>query len=245
MNSIARLFNRRQRYDDLSVSIEEHIAEKAEELMESGMTRRDAERAARRKFGNVALIQQRSREVWQWQALESILSDLKLALRRLKKSPGFAFTVLLTLAIGIGANTAVFTVIDSILIKPLPYPDSDRLVALWMQAPGAGGLSNFESGLRLSPSMYFTFAEHNRTFEALGIWATETASVTGFAQPEDIHIVGVSDGVLQALAVPRGRAAVVRGRPGSAPRTHRHARLWLLAEALWRPALGGRPQHCD
>ncbi len=162
------LFSRRRRYSDLSASIREHIEEKIDELMEEGMPRAQAERAARRAFGNVALIEQRSREAWQWPALESVLHDLKLALRRLRKSPGFAVTVILTLAIGIGANTAVFSVINSVLLKPLPYPDSDRLVALWLNAPGAGGLANFQSGLRLSPSMYFTFREHNRTFQSLG-----------------------------------------------------------------------------
>ena len=80
---------------------------------------------ARREFGNVALIAERSREEWQWRALESILADLKFTLRRLRKSPGFAATVLLTLAIGIGANTAVFSVVNSVLLKPLPYPHSE------------------------------------------------------------------------------------------------------------------------
>src|SRR6266700_106292 len=184
MKTIRQAFTRRQRYNDLTVSIQEHMEEKIDELVESGMSRREAEQAARREFGNVLLLEQRSREVWQWRALESMLADLKFTLRRLRKSPGFALTVLLTLAIGIGANTAVFSVIDGVLIKPLPYPESDRLAALWMQAPGAGGLSNFESGLRLSPSMYFTFAEHNKTFESLGIWSAGTVYVMGLAQPE-------------------------------------------------------------
>jgi len=73
------------------------------------------------EFGNVGLVEQRSREVWQWPALESILADLKFVFRRLRKSPGFTATVLLTLAIGIGANTAVFSVLNSVILKPLPY----------------------------------------------------------------------------------------------------------------------------
>ncbi len=106
----------------------------------------------------------------------------------MRKSPGFAATVILTLAIGIGANTAVFSVINSVLIKPLPYPRSDELVALWLNAPGAEGLANFQSGLRLSPSMYFTFREHNRTFQSLGVWTTDRANITGLAQPEEVHL---------------------------------------------------------
>ena len=107
MQSLSKLFSRRRRFDDISVSIQEHIEERAEELMEEGMARKEAEQAARREFGNVALMKERSREVWQWSALESLLADLKLVFRRLRKSPGFAATVLLTMALGIGANTAV------------------------------------------------------------------------------------------------------------------------------------------
>ena len=231
----ARLFKRRRRYDDLSASIQEHIEEKIEELVDEGMPRGQAEQKARREFGNVALIEQRSREVWQWPAVESILADLKFTLRRLRKSPGFAATVILTLAIGIGANTAVFSVIDSVLLKPLPYPHSEQLVALWLNAPGAGGLSNFQSGLRLSPSMYFTFREHNRTFESLGIWTTGLASVTGLARPEEVRIAWLSDGVLQSLAVP-----AVSGRLFSSIDQDPHgAKTVMLSYGYWQRRFGG------
>src|ERR1039458_449044 len=101
MKAISRLFSRGRRYDDLSVSIREHLEEKIEELMDEGMPRTQAEQIAKREFGNVNLVEERSREVWQWAALESVLTDLKLVFRRLRKSPGFATVVLLTLAIGI------------------------------------------------------------------------------------------------------------------------------------------------
>ncbi|HSZ15912.1 MAG TPA: ABC transporter permease [Terracidiphilus sp.] len=200
--SMLALFSRRRRYDDLSVSIQEHIAERADELEAEGMPRAKAEQTARREFGNVGLVEQRSREAWQWPALESIPADLKFIGRRLRRSPGFTVTVLLTLAIGIGANTAVFSVLNSVLLKPLPYPEPDRLVSLTLEAPGAEGLSDFINGLRLSASMYFTFARHNRTFESLGVWMPSTANVTGLAQPEEVHSEMVTDGVLQTLSVP-------------------------------------------
>ena len=84
-------------------------------------------------FGNVTLLRERSREVWQWQRLESLLADLKHVFRRLGRSPGFAITVVLTLAIGIGANTAVFSVLNSVLLRPLPYPEPEQLVSLRLQ----------------------------------------------------------------------------------------------------------------
>jgi len=202
MQWFTQFFSRRRRYEDISVSIQEHIEERTEELMADGIARKQAEQTARREFGNVTLLEERSREVWQWPALESILADLKFAFRRMGKSPGFAATVLLTLGIGIGANTTVFSVVNGVLLKPLPYPDSGRLVSLWLNAPGAGGLANFSSGLQLSPSMYFTFSEHNRSFQSMGIWTPNSASVTGVAEPEEVRTELVSDGVLQTLDVP-------------------------------------------
>jgi hypothetical protein len=202
MQGLKWLFDRRRRYDDPSVSIQEHIEERTEELMEEGVSRGQAEQTARREFGNVTLLRERSREEWQWSRVESILADIKFAFRRLRKSPGFAVTVLLTLGIGIGANTTVFSVVDGVLLKPLPYPDSDWLVALWLDAPGAAGLANFTSGLRLSASMYFTFSEQNRTFQSLGVWTSGTANVTGLARPEEVHTELISDGVLETLDVP-------------------------------------------
>jgi predicted permease len=202
MQGLSKLFNRRRRYDDISVSIQEHIEERTEELMEEGMARKEAEQAARREFGNRALMEERSREAWQWAGLESTLADLRLTFRRLRKSPGFAATIILTLAIGIGANTAVFSVVDSVLLKPLPYPNSGQLTALVLNAPGAEGMADFSSGLRISPSMYLTFLKHNRAFQTLGVWTTGTSNVTGVAQPEEVHTAMISGGVLESLDVP-------------------------------------------
>jgi predicted permease len=202
MRALNKRFGRRRRYDDLSVSIHEHIEERTEELVEEGMPRAQAEQAARREFGNVALLQERSREAWQWPALESILADLKFAFRRLRKSPGFAVTVLLTLAIGIGANTTVFSVINDVLLKPLPYPDPEQLISLRLTAAGAPGLAEFRDELRLSPSMYLTFARHNRAFQSVGVWQMGTASITGVAQPEQVDTAIITDGILQTFNVP-------------------------------------------
>src|SRR6202162_2911909 len=157
MNWLSHIFRRRKFYGDLAEEMRLHLEERTEQLMSEGMGRKEADQAARRAFGNSTLLEERSREVWQMHWVESLGADLKLVFRRLRKSPGFAATVLLTLAIGIGANTAVFSVLNGVLLKPLPYPDSGQLVSLWLNAPGAGGLANFSSGLQLSASMYFTF----------------------------------------------------------------------------------------
>ena len=143
MQPLPRLFGRNRRYSDIDVSIQEHIQERADELEAEGMPRKQAEQTARREFGNVALVEQRSREQWQWRALESLVADLKFTLRRLRKSPGFAVTVLLTLAIGIGANTAVFSVVDGVLLKPLPYPRFQRACCSLARRSGRSGAGQF------------------------------------------------------------------------------------------------------
>ena len=235
MHWFAQFFSRRRRYEDISISIQEHIEERTEELMADGISRKQAEQTARREFGNVTLLEERSREVWQWPAFESILADLKFAFRRLGKSPGFAATVLLTLAIGIGANTTVFSVVNGILLKPLPYPDSEQLVSLWLNAPGAGGLANFSSGLQLSASMYFTFSEQNRTFQSMGIWTPSNASVTGVAEPEQVRTEMISDGVLQTLDVP---PAVGRWF-GQADQDPHGGKTVMLSYGYWQRRFGG------
>ena len=110
MNWLPDIFRRRKIYGDLAEEMRLHLEERTEQLIGEGMSRKEAEQAARRAFGNSTLLEERSREVWQWPLVESIGTDLKLVFRRLGKSPGFAATVILTLAIGIGANTAVFSV---------------------------------------------------------------------------------------------------------------------------------------
>jgi predicted permease len=232
---LSQHFSRRRRYDDVSVSIQEHIAERTDELVDEGVPRPRAEQQARREFGNVALMQERSREVWQWTKLESVLADLKLVFRRLRRSPAFTATVLLTLAIGIGANTAVFSVLNRVILRPLPFPDSDRLVSLWLNAPGAAGLMNFNDGLRLSPSLYFTFTEQNKTFQSVGIWDPETATVTGLAQPEEVHTATVTDGVLESLDVP---PAVGRWLSHADQNPHGQKSV-VLGYGYWQRRFGG------
>ena len=123
MKWFMQLFNRRRRYEDLSVSIQEHFEEKIEELLEAGMSREEAVRTAKRAFGNVGLMEQRSREAWQWPTIESVWADARFTLRQLRKSPGFTAAALFILALGIGADVAVFSLFDAVFFHPLPYRD--------------------------------------------------------------------------------------------------------------------------
>jgi predicted permease len=119
--------------------------------------------------------------------------------RRFTRAPLFTAIALMTLAIGIGANTAVFSVVNGVLIKPLPYPSADELIGIWHSAPGVG----FNNGnLGGSPAMLFTYREEGRSFQDIGLWSGGGVTVTGFSEPEQVRNLRVTHGVLQALAVP-------------------------------------------
>jgi predicted permease len=118
--------------------------------------------------------------------------------RRLIRTPEFTGIALLTLAIGIGANTAIFSVINGVLIKPLPYPQSENLVGVWHGAPG---IPSMRGDVNCSPTMYFTYREESHTFEQFGLWSNGSASVTGVEEPEQVQALFVTYGTLQALGV--------------------------------------------
>jgi len=236
MNWFDRIFRRRRLSDDLSEELRQHIDEKTEQVMRTeNLSREQAQQAALRAFGNVTLLESRSREIWQWPSLESLLADLRLALRRLRRAPGFAATVILTLAVGIGANTAVFSVVNHVILQPLAYPEPQQLVALDFQAPGAPGLADFRDGLRLSASMYLTFAAHNRTFQSVGVWIPSTDNVTGLAKPEQVNTALVSDGVMQTFAVPPAAGRWL----DASDQDPRGAKRVMLGYGYWQRRFGG------
>src|SRR6202021_155571 len=235
MSWLKQLFSRRRLYKDLSDEIQQHLDEKIDELVASGISRREATAAARRDFGNATLIEEDGRDVWRWMSIENLFADARYGLRMLGRNPVFTVVGLLTIAIGIGANTAVFSVVNSVLLKPLNYPKAQEIVSLHQTAPGAAGLADFEDGLFLSPSMYFTYSEHNRSFQSLGVWDTGTANVTGLAEPEQVRTVEASDGVLQALGVP---PAVGRWL-SEADQVPRGPQRVMLSYGYWQRGFGG------
>jgi putative ABC transport system permease protein len=163
--------------------------------------------------------------------------DIRYGFRVLSNKPGFTAVVIFTLAIGIGANAAVFSVVNSVLLKPLNYPKAEELVALHQTAAGAAGLADFQNGLLLSPAMYFTYAEQNHTFQSLGVWTTDTANVTGLTEPEQVRTADVSDGVLQALGTPPevGRWLSAADQIPRGPETV------MLGHAYWQRRFGSDP----
>ena len=157
MNWIPQIFRRHSIYNDLSEEIRLHIEERAEQLMREGMSAKEAEREARRAFGNRTLVEQRSREVWQWPTLESIASDVRLAVGQLRKSPGFTMAAVLTLTLAIGANAVVFGLLDGLVLRPLNVPQAESLY----------GTHYGDNPTWQSYPNYIDLRDRNRSFEDL------------------------------------------------------------------------------
>jgi predicted permease len=196
-------FWRRRHWDkERREELEAYLQMETEDNLARGVPPGEASAAARRKLGNSTRIREEIYRMNTIGFLDSLMQELRYGLRTLRHDPLFTIVAAATLAIGIGANTAVFSVVDAVLFKALPYPRSEQLVAVWHKAPGAPGLASVSGDLRLSGSMYLTYSDRNRSFQSLGVWLPLTANVTGLAEPEQVRTVLASDGALQALNVP-------------------------------------------
>jgi len=192
---------RRKRDREWREEMEAHLQIAIEDFLAQGMPPEEARAAALRQVGNLTA---RVEEIYHMNTvgwIDALWSDIRYAVRFFGSHPGFTAVAILTLALGIGANTAVFSIINSILLKPLPYPHSGELVALRQVAPGAGPMVSGSRGLGLSSSMYFTYKEQNHSFQSMGVWTRGPVTVTGVTEPEQVFASVVSDGLLETLGV--------------------------------------------
>jgi putative ABC transport system permease protein len=162
----------------------------------------------------------------------AIPTQLTQVVRRLGRTPTFTLLTLVTLAAGIGANAAIFSVVQGVLLRPLPYPRPDELVGLWHTAPGVN-----IAELNSAPFLYFTYREQGRTFHDVGLWTEGAATVTGLAEPERVSVIRVTDGTLPILGVPPqlGRTFTAQEGEKGAPATV------VLSHAYWQSRFGGDP----
>jgi putative ABC transport system permease protein len=231
MNWLKQLFSRRQLDRDLSAEIREHLEERTDALIAGGLSPEDAAAAARREFGNVTLLEERARDVWRWAMVESFFADLRYAFRQLRKSPAFTAAAILTLALGIGANTAVFSVVNAVILRPLPYPEPDRLVSV--QSRDRRGTPHPTS---LSYPNFFDFRKYNRVFEQIVCYHESDFALSGSGLP--VHLSGevVSADLFSLLKV---QPALGRGFLREEEQAGR--RVVVLSYSLWKEQFGGDP----
>jgi predicted permease len=220
----------KQREEELEAELRSHLEMAARERAERGENSREAKQAARREFGNLGLVKEVTRDVWGWGSLERLTQDLKFGLRILAKSPGFAAVAILTLALGIGANTALFSVVNGILLNPLPYPQPEQLVSLAESKP------NFDSGSISFPN-FRDWHKDNRTFSAMGVSRSYSYNLTGKGGAEQVEAEFVSSDYLTLLGVKPviGRLfAEGEDEIGASP-------IVLIGEGFWIRKFGGTP----
>jgi predicted permease len=230
MNWLKQLFSRRSLYNDLSDEIREHLEEKIEELVASGMPREEATTAARRAFGNVTLIEDDSRQVWRWPSPENFFADTHYALRTLRKNPGFACVAILTLALGIGANTAIYSVVNAVLFHPLPIREPNRVVVLHDQFPSWN-----MPRAKVSPLQFLEFSRRTDLFESSGALKPVNLNLTGREQAVRLQVMEATSGLFTTLGIEPilGRSFTTNDE------TLGSAHVVLLSQALWRRLFGG------
>ena len=232
---LRNLLRRDQEDRDWREEMESHIQLLTDSFLAQGLTPEEARAAALKQAGNLTARREEIYRMNGIQWLDSVAGDVRYALRGLRKYPSFSAVAVLTLALGIGTNTAVFSVVNSVLLKPLAFPHPEELVDLAQIAPGAGGVVNSRGSFGLSPSMYFTYTEQNRSFQSMGVWTSGPVTVTGLAEPEQVFANVISDGLLQALAVQPeiGRPFTAADQvPGSSDTV-------LLSYGYWQRRFGG------
>jgi macrolide transport system ATP-binding/permease protein len=192
MNWIPQIFRRRKLYNELSEEIRLHIEERTEQLMREGMSATEAERTARRAFGNRTLLEERSREVWQWPTLESIAADVRFALRQFRRSPGFAFAAVVTLALAIGANAVVFAVVNGLFLRPLNVPQGQSLYAIQR--------GNDPYIIQSYPD-YLDLRDRNRSFDGLAAYTISQAGIDTGKDPSQAWLYQVSGNYFDVLGI--------------------------------------------
>jgi predicted permease len=228
MSWLKQWLSRRRLYSDLSAEIQAHLDEKTDELVATGMSKQGAREAARREFGNSTLLEENGREVWRWAVVEDLLRDLRFGVRMLRKNPGFTASVVLTLALGIGVNTAIFSVINAALLRPLPYPEPDRIVSLYL-------LNEQKQDDTMAPADFLDFARTNTSFSHLAAYREIPLNLSGQGEPERVKGAMVTSDFFSVFGVD-----ALRGRTISQQIEHPGAAsVAVIGFGLWQRKFGG------
>ena len=229
---IGALFRRRNLADEIDEEVRIHLEMEAQENRERGMPPEEARYAALRRFGNVTQSQEQSHETWGWPWFETLLQDLRYGLRQLRHNPGSTAVVIATLALGIGANTAIFSMVNAVLLRPLPFANPHELVSVFESRP--------QDGIAFDGFSYPNFRECRKqesVFSEMAGYQAHDLTLTGKGQPTIVHTVVVTAEIFRLLeARPlAGRVFFSKdGLRGAAP-------VAVLSENLWRSRFGADP----
>lgn len=231
MNRWTRLFRSRRLEDDLAEELRGHLNMAVAERVERGEPAASAAAAARRELGNDVRIREAAREVWGWTRIELMLRDVRFALRQLRRNPGFTAVAILSLGLGIGASTAIFSLVKAMLLAPLPYPDGDRLVMVWEDVPRWDIPRNTPA-----PANFLDWREQNHVFEDMAAFMGGVfgdVALTGAGEAEQIHGAQVSANFFRVL-----RVEPVLGSDFQEHDDQAGVRAAIISDSLWRRHFG-------
>jgi predicted permease len=231
LSKLGALFRRPKPVDDLEEEIRAHLAMEEQENLESGMPPEEAHYAALRRFGNVTLVRERSREMWRWNSVETLWQDLCYGMRQLRRSPGFTTVAIVTLALGIGANTAIFSVINAVLLRKLPVRNPQELVALATVGPYGVGSFSYPGFRR--------FREENHVcseMAAIGWLNNLDASIDGQAETVEGRIVSGNFFSLLGMGARAGRTFTSQDE-----RTPQNSAVAVVSYEYWKRRFGLNP----
>jgi macrolide transport system ATP-binding/permease protein len=223
------MFRRRNSEGELDAELQSHLDLHTADNVRAGMSPDEARRQARVALGGVESTKERYRERRRTRWLDELAQDAKFALRVILRNPGFALTVIAVLALGIGANAAIFSVVDALLLKPLPFHQPDRLAMLWEDASAVGFPRNTPA-----PGNYFSWKERNRTFADMAATRGASANLTVDGPPEFVLGRRVTANFFDVLGV-----QPLLGRTFTEEEDRRGERVALISYALWQGRYNG------
>ena len=227
---LVALFSRRSLRARTEEELRFHLRMLEERKIESGVQPADAHMLARRELGNIALITEQTLDSWRYAFVETLVQDIRYAFRGLRRDKAFSVTAFLLLALAIGANTAMFTVVKRVLLDPLPYPQSDRLVRIWS--------ANMQTGSPYSVTAldYQDWVAQSKSFDAIAAYTGQGMTLSGEGEPELLTGLGVSANFFHVLGV-----QPMLGRDFRATENeHGWDRVLILSHTLWQRRFGGR-----
>jgi len=232
LSKLAALFRRRKPADDLEQEIRSHLEMEEQENLESGMPPEEAHYAALRRFGNVTLAEERSREMWGWNSVETLWQDVRYGLRQLRRSPGFTVVAVLTLALGIGANTAVFSLGNVFMFRPLPVKDADRLAVVAVQYH-----ADADPG-QLSYLDYQDYRKQSNVFTDMTFYDLNLSGLGYQGHADRIIMAYVPSNFFTMLGLHPALGRLIAPGEGDEPRT---GPVVVLGHSYWVRRFGGDP----
>ena len=225
------LFRRRQVEQELDEELRYHIERQIEEHVAKGLTPEEARDAALRAMGGVERRKEECRDARHVRLIEDLMQDLRFGLRTLRKNPGFTAVAVLTLALGIGANTAMFSAVDAVLIRPLPYADAERLVMIWDEMSNIGFPKH-----NSTPAEWREWGQNNTVFTDIAATQPVQAILSGDGEPEEVPARKVTPNLWPLLG-----ARPLLGRVFNEDEDARGSRVAVISYGLWRRRFGGSP----